>query len=249
MQVEYFKWYSYNLDRDMEFKTYGNRGVPFFVFPCSRGRFFDYENFHMVDAIAHYIDRGSIMLVCVDGLDWETWYNFNVSPYERNARYEQYDHYVTDELVPFIRNNFPEAAAEPFTTGNSMGAYHAANIFLKHPEIFAGTIALSGLYDLQRDEFGLGGQDISPVYFNSPVQYLGNLSDGAYIDWYRRRDIIICCGQGGFEEESVRDAQLMDGHFKRLGIPAWVDMWGYDVNHDWPWWFKQMNYFLRCLFG
>ncbi len=27
-------------------------------------------------------------------------------------------------------------------------------------------------------------------------------------------------------------------------IPAWVDYWGTDVNHDWPWWHKQLKYFM-----
>ena len=34
---------------------------------------------------------------------------------------------------------------------------------------------------------------------------------------------------------------------KKLGIPAWVDLWGPDVNHDWPWWRRQMPYFLEKL--
>ena len=34
-----------------------------------------------------------------------------------------------------------------------------------------------------------------------------------------------------------------------MGIDAWIDYWGYDVNHDWPWWYKQMNYFLGRLYG
>jgi esterase/lipase superfamily enzyme len=28
-----------------------------------------------------------------------------------------------------------------------------------------------------------------------------------------------------------------------------ADYCGYDVNHDWPWWYKQMNYFLQQLYG
>ena len=32
------------------------------------------------------------------------------------------------------------------------------------------------------------------------------------------------------------------------GIQAWVDYWGPDVNHDWPWWKKQLRYFLYELF-
>jgi esterase/lipase superfamily enzyme len=30
-------------------------------------------------------------------------------------------------------------------------------------------------------------------------------------------------------------------------IPAWIDLWGGDVNHDWPWWRKQLPYFLGKL--
>ena len=27
-------------------------------------------------------------------------------------------------------------------------------------------------------------------------------------------------------------------------IPAWVDFWGTDVSHDWPWWQRQLQYFV-----
>lgn len=39
MQVRYFKEYSANLDRDMEFKMYGHAGVLCLVIPCQDGRF------------------------------------------------------------------------------------------------------------------------------------------------------------------------------------------------------------------
>ena len=28
-----------------------------------------------------------------------------------------------------------------------------------------------------------------------------------------------------------------------------VDYWGLDVNHDWPWWKKQIRYFLPNVVG
>ena len=28
---------------------------------------------------------------------------------------------------------------------------------------------------------------------------------------------------------------------------AIIDYWGHDVDHDWPWWFRQMYYFLENL--
>ena len=31
------------------------------------------------------------------------------------------------------------------------------------------------------------------------------------------------------------------------GISIWVDLWGHDVNHDWPWWHKMVPYFLPKL--
>ena len=37
--------------------------------------------------------------------------------------------------------------------------------------------------------------------------------------------------------------------FDRLGVNLWVDFWGYDVNHDWDWWYKQVPYFMPYLLG
>jgi esterase/lipase superfamily enzyme len=30
-------------------------------------------------------------------------------------------------------------------------------------------------------------------------------------------------------------------------IPAWIDIWGNNVNHDWPWWREMVPYFLGKL--
>ena len=49
MKVEYYKEYSHFLDREMEFKVYGHAGKPILVFPAQDGRFYDWENFHMVE--------------------------------------------------------------------------------------------------------------------------------------------------------------------------------------------------------
>ena len=134
-------------------------------------------------------------------------------------------------------------------TGCSMGAYHAVNFFLKHPDLFAGTIALSGLYRLDRNEFGIGADDLPAVYHNSPVTYLPGLADPWYLDRYRESAIVVCVGQGAWEDEAVEDTRALDRIFREKGLPAWVDFWGHDVNHDWPWWYKQMNYFLGRLYG
>ena len=135
------------------------------------------------------------------------------------------------------------------TNGCSMGAYHALNMFLKHPDCFAGCIALSGLYRLDRREFGLQADDISQVYFNSPVHYLAGMDNPWFLDWYRKSRIVVCVGQGAWEEETLEDTRSMAHIFREKHIPAWVDFWGTDVDHDWPWWYQQMRYFLGSLYG
>ena len=58
MEMQYFKDYSPALGRDMECKIYGHAGRPMLYIPCQDGRFFDFENFHMNDTLAPWIDAG-----------------------------------------------------------------------------------------------------------------------------------------------------------------------------------------------
>jgi len=66
MQIEEHQWFSPNLHKDMAFKVYGHWGVPILVFPCSLGRYYDYEGMGMIDAITEFIDAGKIKLYCID---------------------------------------------------------------------------------------------------------------------------------------------------------------------------------------
>lgn len=249
MHIEDHQWWSPHLNRDMALKVYGHWGKPIIVFPCSRGRYFDYEGLGMIEAIAGFINAGKIKLFCVDSVDEASWYNYAVAPSDRNARHEAYDRYIVEEVIPFIRDHCQSRQVRAMANGCSMGAYHAVNFFLKHPDVFAGTIALSGLYRLDRPEFQLSTADLSEVYFNSPISYLSGMSDPWYLELYRQSKIIICVGQGAWEAEAIEDTRGLDYLFREKFVPAWIDFWGYDVNHDWPWWYKQMNYFLGHLYN
>ena len=88
------------------------------------------------------------------------------------------------------------------------------------------------------------------VYYNSPTDFMRNMAwDHPLVDQYRQGLIIICCGQGAWEDEAKEDARILRAQFERLGIPAWVDRWGEDVNHDWPWWLIQFPYFIDKILG
>ena len=129
------------------------------------------------------------------------------------------------------------------TTGNSMGGTHALNFLLRRPDIFAGCIALSGAYNA-REFFPDYFDDL--VYANSPVDYIEGMPyDHPYVEMYRNRQIIVCCGRGAWENPMQEDSQRMKELFEHKNIPAWVDFWGSDVCHDWPWWKKQLPYYLN----
>jgi esterase/lipase superfamily enzyme len=148
-----------------------------------------------------------------------------------------------NEVVPFVQSH--SGSAGPFVaTGVSMGGYHAANFFFRHPDVFDTVIALSGLFQLRNY---LGDYSDDRVYLNSPLHYLANLDDPWFLEQYRKSRIIVCAGQGAWEEAMVDDARALQRVLENKGIPAWVDLWGFDVNHDWPWWRKQLPYFLERL--
>lgn len=244
MKTEYHKWYSDSLGHEMELKVYGYYGKPVVVFPAQAGRFYDFENFGMVDAIAAHIESGQVKLFCVDSIDAQSWVNWHAHPADRARRHQDYDRYITHEVAPFIRDHCGGDEQKFISTGASMGGYHAANFFFRHPDIFDTTIAISGVYRLN---MFLGEYMDENVYFNSPIHYLPNLDDPWYLERYQRSKIIICCGQGAWEDEMLADTLALKHILEAKDIPHWVDIWGHDVNHDWPWWQRMLPHFLNHL--
>jgi esterase/lipase superfamily enzyme len=123
-----------------------------------------------------------------------------------------------------------------------MGAYHAANAFFRHPDAFDGVVAISGLYQLH--DF-VGETDDPGVHYHSPLRFLRDLDDPWYLERYRAARICFVCGQGAWEDAMLSDTRAMGELLAARGIPAIVDIWGHDVNHDWPWWQRMLPYELE----
>ena len=243
MNDYYVKEYSWIMDREMEHAVFGDSGKLCFAFAPQSGHTYDFRNFGMVDAVAPWIEAGKLRIVCVDSIDEETW--SAEGQYER-ARLEQQERwfrYVTDELFP----KYAGWGEKALTTGCSMGATHAANFFFRRPDLFDGVIALSGLYDTN---YFFGGYKDDLSYANSPIEFLQNMPmDHPWMDLYRQSNIIICCGQGAWEDEMRHDLGVIHDILSWKDIPHWADFWGYDVNHDWPWWRRQLPYFMTHILG
>ena len=242
MNVEYHKWRSRNLGQEMELKVYGHGGKPVLVFPSAGGRFYEYEDFGMVEACRSFVEAGKIFLIAVDSVDRQSWLNNEAHPADRARRHNEYDRYIVEEVAPFVRDRGHRQGW--VSTGCSMGGYHSANFFFRHPDLFDVLIALSGVYQLRRF---IGDYMDDNVYFNMPLAYLPGLSDPWYLDRYRNSRIVVCAGRGAWEDEMLADTLALKHILDDKQIWCWVDIWGNDVNHDWPWWRRQMPYFLHRL--
>ena len=246
MKTELFTGRSEILGREMTVKVYGSGGKPVLVVPSQNGRYFDFENFGMVETCKEYIEAGKIQLFCIDTIDTETWSDEAGDPGARLQKHEIWFRYVIEEVYPWMMKE-NGSRGKAMVTGCSMGAFHAGNFFFRRPDLFDTLIALSGVYDPTRLIHGYFDET---MYLNSPVHSLrGMPEDHPYMALYRASKIIICVGQGAWEDLMLTGTREIEQVLEEKGIPAWIDYWGFDVSHDWPWWRKQWSYFLGKVIG
>jgi esterase/lipase superfamily enzyme len=197
MNREYHRWHSPRLWRDMELLVFGHAGAKVLAFPTRDGRFFEYENLGIIDALAHKITAGHIQVYCVDSIDQESFYNTWAHPAGRIQRHQQFEDYILNEVLPFmtIKNSHPCTIAY----GCSLGAFHAANISFRHPQLFQKLCAFSGRYDLTMpvEYFHnlFDGYYDDNIYFNTPAHYLPQLDCEWRLQHLRDMDIVFTIGK------------------------------------------------------
>ena len=241
MNREYHVIPSKALGHSLEMLVFGHSGKPLMIFPSSEGRFFDFENFGMIQTLAPYIDAGKIQVFCIDGVDRESWFSLG-SPADKARRANDFDWAIVNEVIPFIRC-WLHPNVGFMTHGVSFGAYHAVNFFLRHPDIFDSAIGLSGNYSIA---FAVGPFCNGDVYFNDPIMYLPNLADEKLLQQMRQNLLILCSGQGPWEDW-LGEARAVSHSLNSKKVPLILVVWGYDVGHDWPWWKIQILHFLGKL--
>lgn len=238
MHREIHKWWSPSLNKDMEIAVYGHYGYALLMFPTAAADYLEYERFQLIDAIYPFINDGKVKVFSINSINNESWLNGNMHPSHKAIRHQQYNQYVTEEVVPFIESHC-QNPVPIVTTGASLGALHCANIFLRRPDIFSGTIAMSGTYDLKTYTNGFYDDN---CYFNSPVDYLPHWNDEHILNMLRHKSIIIASGQGPYEDPDA--SRRLSDILNSKGIQHWLDLWGHDMSHDWPTWRQMLPYFL-----
>ena len=236
-------WHSPILAQQMPIVSYGDRGRPILLFPTAAADFLENERFFLVKSVEPFIQQGRIRLFSIDSINRQAWMDRTLPVAEQARRQALYAAYVEGEVVPFIRSACGSDQGIG-TAGASFGAFHAANTLFRRPDLFDTLIAMSGFYDLGPDY--LHGYSDDNCYYNNPAWFLPGLS-GQYLELLRQRSrIIIVSGQGAYEAPGA--SKSLSEILGRKGVPHVLDLWGTDVNHDWPWWRKMLPHYIDNLY-
>lgn len=236
-------WHSPSLNKHMEIVTYGHFGTALLLLPTAAADYLEYERFLLIDAIQPLIESGKFKVFSINSINSESWLNTKMHPKHKAIRHQQFNSYVYNEVVPFIKANTSEDT-DIIVSGASLGALHSTNLMMKRPDLISGVIAMSGVYDLTQYTDGYFDTD---VYFNSPVHYIPNLEDSYFLPLLQKsKHIHFVSGSGNYESPDA--SRTMSDILNKKGIPNTLDIWGPDMTHDWPTWRAMLPYYLESKF-
>ncbi|WP_409966331.1 hypothetical protein PIECOFPK_00251 [Mycovorax composti] len=243
MKRDIFGWYSPSLNKEMPIVTYGHYGFALLLVPTAAADYLEYERFELIEALRPFIEAGTIKVFSVNSVNNESWLNQHMPPQEKSIRHDQWNNYIYNEVIPYIKNA-TSSQTPIIVSGASFGALHSMNLFLKRPDLINGVIAMSGVYDLTY--YSDGYMDDS-VYFNSPWHYMPNLTDHHILETIRKSNHIhILTGSGAYEDPKA------GGEFARTlyqkGIAYDFQNWGEQYKHDWPTWREMLPTVLHYKF-
>lgn len=236
-------WYSHRLDKEMPVAVYGDYGFALLLIPTAAADYLEYERFQLIESLRPFIDGGKVKVFSINSINNESWMNNNMDPRHKAIRHQQFNSYVFEEVVPFIRTHTSNDTLI-FTCGASFGALHSMNLFLKRPDIINGVIAMSGVYNLMEYTKGYYDDD---VYFNSPQHYMPNLTDHYVLEQIRQtHHLHIVTGSGDYEDPNA--SRSFAGILYSKGINYELDVWGSEWKHDWETWRVMLPHYLGTRF-
>ncbi|WP_183559827.1 esterase family protein [Mucilaginibacter sp. SP1R1] len=241
MNREYIQWYSPVLQRNMEMLIFGYSGATVLFFPARMGRFYDYENWRVIESLRDKIEKGYIQVYCVDSCDCESFYSSGFHPAAKITRHIQYEQYILQEVMPFMHQK--NSTSFKIVAGCSLGAYHAVNIALRHPGAFNKVVGMSGRYDIATKighyEDLLEGYWDENVYFNMPSQYIPNLGDEARLQGIKQMNIVLAIGR---EDVLLHNNLSLSRALTDKGIHNSIYIWEKEAHQARSWRQMVVNY-------
>src|ERR1051325_765682 len=104
-------WYSQNLGMEMPLVAYGHAGAPLLMLPTAAADFLEDERFQVIDANRRHIEAGRVRAYSINSVHRYSLLNEQASPQWKAELLMRYDRYITDEVLPLIRNDTGDSGA------------------------------------------------------------------------------------------------------------------------------------------
>ena len=103
MEKNLTSWYSHRLEKEMPVAVYGHYGFALLLVPTAAADYLEYERFQLIDSIKPFIEGGKLKVYSVNSINSESWLNDNVHPKHKTWMHNQFNQYIYEEVIPFIR--------------------------------------------------------------------------------------------------------------------------------------------------
>ena len=225
------RWRSERLGREVQLVRWGSHGQPVLLFPTAGGDAEEIERFHMISVLGPLLDAGRIKIYSCDSVAGKALVTREGSAAHQMWLQNQFHQYVRHEVVPAVRADCKSPDIELWAAGASIGAFHAAAVLCRFPDVFARALAMSGTYDLRR--FYDARQFTDDFWVSSPLHFAPRLT-GRHLEVLRKRFLFLGSGEG--KAEDIGESWALANVLGAKGIPNRVESWGRETPHDWITW-------------
>src|SRR5689334_25435791 len=105
MDRQLSSWYSERLQKEMPVAVYGYYGFALLLVPTAAADYLEYERFQLIDSLRDVIDAGKVKVFSINSINNESWLNNEMEPRHKIIRHQQFNEYVYEEVIPFIRTH------------------------------------------------------------------------------------------------------------------------------------------------
>ena len=242
MNHDHHELYSHAIGASGSVAVFGHYGRAVLAFPSEGGRAYDWRDNGMVGAIGEPA-RGRPGEALLRRLVRRRRRGRTSRSRWRSGRgqHGRYESWILDQVVPFIQH---DTGGDIITTGSASAPSTPRTSRSSAPTCSRSRSACRAT--TTRRAWNAWGERGEQTYFNNPLDYVGHLG-GDHLEWLRSRiSLLLVCGQGQWEDTtgSLESTKRLAGLLAEKGIRHELDLWGYDVPHDWQSWRAQIAHHL-----